>query len=141
VSTWRCAGCREYKRGVPYRRLGLGSVCSEQCLRAVATRKSTKAPAPPPDVPENVRAAVLARDRKRCRFCGTTEGLHEHHVIYRSQGGPHEAANLITLCASHHALVHTDKGRWQPVLLAYIYNAEQGRHRQLLELDRAINGC
>lgn len=37
--TYRCQGCRDYHRGEPYRRLGLGSVCSPECVAVVQARQ------------------------------------------------------------------------------------------------------
>lgn len=56
------------------------------------------------------------RDLNRCRICFTRNNLHLHHVKYRSGGGADTADNLITLCLEHHAEMHSDKRRWQPVL-------------------------
>lgn len=80
------------------------------------------------------------RDRHRCRFCGRPDALHDHHIHYRSEGVDHSPDNLILLCHDHHDLVHTDKGRWQPVCLAYITELGHGRQRYLVDLDREING-
>lgn len=53
---------------------------------------------------------------ERCAVCdwfipealGATEtrGVHRHHIVPLSCGGPDEPSNLIELCPSHHALVH-----------------------------------
>ena len=47
---------------------------------------------------------ILARDGWRCAMpgCGSYGGLHVHHVIYRSHGGPEVPHNEITLCVWHH---------------------------------------
>lgn len=69
------------------------------------------------DIPENVRNAVYARDRFRCRWCGRTNApVHVHHIDYRSAGGGHVLDNLITLCVKHHQLVHTNKNLYPPLL-------------------------
>lgn len=60
------------------------------------------------------------RDLHRCRICFTRNNLHLHHVKYRSSGGSDTPDNLITLCMEHHAEMHSDKRRWQPVLLALV---------------------
>ena len=41
-------------------------------------------------------AVVL--DGVTCQSCGQHDGVSPHHIIYRSQGGPDEIWNLITLC-------------------------------------------
>lgn len=114
-------------------------MCSAACFAAARNKRiSTKAP--PSDIPPATRSSVLARDGERCRFCGTTTDLHEHHIRYRSEGVDHTDTNLITLCARHHQVVHSDKARWQPVCMVYIAEVVAGRHRYLVELDREING-
>lgn len=63
-------------------------------------------------IPDKVRKEVLERDSYDgcpcCIWCGhpSPEGLHLHHVIRRSQGGKHEANNLVTLCFSCHSKLH-----------------------------------
>ena len=52
------------------------------------------------------RRRVYARDRHRCRHCGSPHRLHLHHIIPWSKGGRSRMKNLITLCRSCHALVH-----------------------------------
>jgi hypothetical protein len=53
--------------------------------------------------------AVLARDGHRCRECGTTHGLHVHHLQPLAWGGTNDPANLAAVCstgnACHPALV------------------------------------
>lgn len=139
MAGYRCIGCRSYFPRPEFRRVGLGSVCSERCLKESQQPKRPPTPRPP-DVPIETRAAVRERDRGRCRFCGTRTDLHSHHIAYRSEGVDHSVSNLITLCARHHALVHSDKGRWQPVCQTYIAEANQGRWRFLIDLDVEING-
>jgi hypothetical protein len=60
------------------------------------------------DVPPAVRRAVLHRDHGRCVVPGCRNHLwvDVHHLRLRSEGGLHHAANLVTLCGSHHDLVH-----------------------------------
>lgn len=42
-----------------------------------------------------------------------------HHIIYKSGGGGDNHDNLITLCRKHHDLVHSDKRKYQPILIKY----------------------
>lgn len=62
-----------------------------------------------------VAAEVDARDLKRCRCCGRRGDpyavdplgrIHRHHIRPRSRGGSLSSANLVSLCARCHALVH-----------------------------------
>jgi hypothetical protein len=50
---------------------------------------------------------VLRRDGWKCRNCGFRANLHVHHIWFRSQGGPDDIWNLVTLCNACHDGVHT----------------------------------
>ena len=52
---------------------------------------------------------VLGRDGWKCRHCGLRQMLHVHHVQYRSEMGPDESWNLLTLCSYCHEEVHAYK--------------------------------
>lgn len=58
----------------------------------------------------DARRHCQTRDRGRCRVPGCAAfAQHLHHVVYRSHLAPAEkwrTSNLLSLCASHHALVH-----------------------------------
>jgi 5-methylcytosine-specific restriction endonuclease McrA len=56
-----------------------------------------------------LRKHVLTRDSWKCRHCGMRNGLEVHHIIYRSNQGPDETWNLITLCGSCHSGMHSHK--------------------------------
>lgn len=60
----------------------------------------------PPEEYALVHRATLERDGFKCRYCGSRSQLHVHHVIYRSQGGPDELWNLLTLDETCHSAVH-----------------------------------
>jgi 5-methylcytosine-specific restriction endonuclease McrA len=53
-----------------------------------------------------VSRLVFTRDGWQCRHCKDRNGLHAHHVIYRSEGGSDTMDNLITLCAQCHRAHH-----------------------------------
>jgi 5-methylcytosine-specific restriction endonuclease McrA len=59
-------------------------------------------------IPPALRRQVLARDRHRCQSpgCHSTRFLEVHHREPRRRGGRNSAANLITLCAACHRLLH-----------------------------------
>ena len=57
-----------------------------------------------------VYAAVTARDLC-CRCCGRTWGLHRHHLVFRSQGGPTTAENVLLVCAACHDAIHARRLR------------------------------
>lgn len=60
-------------------------------------------------IPPAVRQAVLDRDDNRCVVCGSNWRLELHHVVYRSQGGGHDDANLATLCQRCHQRIHAGR--------------------------------
>ena len=49
---------------------------------------------------------VMERDHWKCQVCGSRNNLQVHHQQLRSQQGPDEESNLITLCASCHEGLH-----------------------------------
>lgn len=62
---------------------------------------------------------VYERDNFRCQMpnCMTPHQLdYPHHIKYRSQGGEDIEENLITLCITCHALVHSSKKKYKPIL-------------------------
>lgn len=81
------------------------------------------------EIPEAIRAAVDARDRLFCRFCGRYEGARRalHHIAYggdrQGMGGRrrHHLDNLLTVGwlfeADCHSIIHGDKGLWMPYAL------------------------
>lgn len=72
--------------------------CSVACAEAWATNHQWS----------RARAAVLVRDRRRCRSCGTRERLQVHHVDPVGTAGygascSHHLDNLVLLCAQCHS--------------------------------------
>ena len=81
-------------------------------------------------IPDDVRRAVDERDQMSCRVCGKWLGERRalHHIVYggdaRGMGGRrvHNVDQIVTVCwlpgdNDCHALVHSNKWLWQPVLL------------------------
>ena len=111
----RCTYCREYSDRDTALRYGVMSFCSQECAQNWRY-KSAKKKSKKPDVSADLREEVLEADGHKCRYCGRRDQfLHVHHIIYRSQGGPHEVGNLVTLCPEHHDLVHSNKRVYQPL--------------------------
>lgn len=53
---------------------------------------------------------IRKRDSQRCVACGIASGaLEVHHIVYRSQGGPDDARNLVTLCRECHRDAHSGR--------------------------------
>ena len=78
-------------------------------------------------VSEETYNKVMQRD-KCCKLCGTTLNLVEHHIVYKSEDRKliNEPTNLIVLCTKCHALVHSNKHYWQPILKEMIKNGRNG---------------
>jgi 5-methylcytosine-specific restriction endonuclease McrA len=139
---------------VPREQILRGGVCSPACLdalvanarekrhaRAASTtrRKEYRRAYRSEGLPVPLRRRIRRRDGDRCRYCGITQGLHVHHIEYRSEGGSNDDSNLITLCNEHHALMHTNKGRYQPLCRAYIWMLYvEGQSLTLLQLERRL---
>ena len=75
-------------------------------------------------VTEETYNKVMQRDNYKCRLCGTPFNLNEHHIVYKSEDRKliNEPTNLIVLCTKCHALVHSNKHYWQPILKEMIKN-------------------
>lgn len=65
---------------------------------------------------------VYERDKGCCRFCGAIDNLQLHHIYYRSERKDliDEPSNCIMLCFDCHKLVHSNKKKYQPILLEII---------------------
>lgn len=116
----RCSGCKRYiDKADVFQRIGISAFCSQACvdtrIRKASRTKKKRAP-----MTSELHDAVIMRDEFRCRYCGRFTDLHVHHIKYRSEGGPDEETNLITLCSEHHDLMHSNKRKWQPLLLELI---------------------
>lgn len=150
-SVRRCTNCRDYFPAELIRRAALGGTCSPKCYeelrskaRAKRQRRAVNLERARKDrresLPSDKRRRVRRRDGDKCRYCGTAFGLQVHHIEYRSQGGDDQLHNLITLCAEHHALVHSNKRKWQPLCRAYVWSYYiEGRRMTLLQLERATS--
>jgi hypothetical protein len=128
VSRVRCSVCHQYfDRDEAFKILPLSRLCSEDCYGAYLDKRRDRQPksapaarARKPSLPIRIRRLVRERDANVCRFCGI-RGQEVHHIQYRSSGGSDEPSNLILLCNEHHALVHSNKRRWQPVLFGVLW--------------------
>lgn len=58
-----------------------------------------------------IREAILERDNKQCKGCGSTTDLIVHHIWPFRDWGTHDPSNLITLCSKCHARTHRRLGR------------------------------
>ena len=58
-------------------------------------------------IPRRLRRA-LERRHPMCAVpgCGSTRGLHAHHIVHWEDGGETELSNLVLICPFHHRLHH-----------------------------------
>lgn len=72
---------------------------------------------------------VFERDKGKCRLANNQcEGKIElHHVRYRSERKDliNEPNNCVFLCTFHHQLVHSNKKKYQPILLKMLENTKE----------------
>jgi len=73
---------------------------------------------------EQVRDEVKKRDGDWCLLSGKPgPGLHLHRVVYSGMGGgngKYEVWNCVLLSNEMHALVHSNKKIWMPLLIEYL---------------------
>jgi 5-methylcytosine-specific restriction endonuclease McrA len=68
-----------------------------------------------PELYAELKLVVLKRDGWKCRFCKIRNNLHVHHIVFRSEQGPDQTWNLVTLCSSCHEAVHDFRlTMWSP---------------------------
>lgn len=54
-----------------------------------------------------------------CALCGSNQ-VALHHIRYGACGRKTYMGNVIPLCPKHHSLVHTNKKKYQPILIKII---------------------
>ena len=73
-----------------------------ECLQATC-RHFGEAWRPVVQQGKTLQKQVLERDLGRCQVPGCSRAAEqEHHIEFRSAGGPDEKWNLVSLCAAHH---------------------------------------
>lgn len=73
----------------------------------------------PKDISKTNRENIKKLFKGKCGLCGKSNGVHIHHIIYRSEDRSKidDYNNLILLCLECHQKVHSNKKYWQPRLL------------------------
>jgi hypothetical protein len=63
----------------------------------------------------SIKHQVTRRDHETCQYiyedgsqCEERKWLDRHHIIHRKDGGEDALENLVTLCSSHHRMVHRE---------------------------------
>lgn len=112
-----CDECEEEFKVPPHK--GERRFCSDDCFREWERKQFGGENARPSDKNRNpiyqygrewpdVRARVLARDNRKCQFCGTEGQLSAHHILrYHGFGAgdkdkANDPQNLVSLCSTCH---------------------------------------
>lgn len=74
---------------------------------------------------------IIAHEEPYCMLCGNPYNLHIHHIRYGSMGRHTYLGNIIRLCINCHQKVHSNKRKWQPILIDIANNHE-------IEMNRGI---
>lgn len=92
------------------------SISTKHSKKSITVRKSKKRRI---TVSKATYNYVIERDKYCCRLCGSTNWISLHHIKYRSERKDliNDASNCIMLCEGCHRLVHSNKKKWQPILL------------------------
>lgn len=122
----KCCNCKLFFDVDDMSFVGVSFFCSVECViekrnkRAKQQGKIHSSTSKKHRLDPALRRRIIKRDYHRCRVCREAKYLHVHHVRYLSQGGEDSVDNLVTLCQSCHSLVHSDKGLYQPALIALL---------------------
>ncbi len=117
----KCKTCKSFIEKDEAYRTGLQSFCDVDHYKEYFATQQKKHRPKIDDEWSKISKSIRALDGGRCRMCGSRYNLEVHHIIYRGQPGcTDEPKNLITLCLTHHQLVHTDKKTYQPKLFALV---------------------
>ena len=79
---------------------------------------------------KQVYEATLKLFDGACALCGYTQ-VHLHHIRYGACGRKTYMGNVIPLCERHHRLVHTNKKKYQPMLIDLINKKMEAEHNGL----------
>lgn len=131
----KCKSCKKWVPSDDVLRIGLSSFCSWDCYNQKAPKRKGLASSPGPS--KSTVEAVLRADGYRCRVCGGGGQLISHHVYYRSEAKHepwlHQKQNLISLHNQpcHLDIVHGNKIRFQPLLLALVWIREYNGYNNI----------
>ena len=66
---------------------------------------------------EKIVYEKITEEQPYCKLCGDTAYLHRHHIRYGACGRKTYFGNIIVLCDRCHRLVHSNKKKYQPILI------------------------
>lgn len=59
----------------------------------------------------------ITEEQPYCQLCGSMNYLNRHHIRYGACGRKTYFGNIIVLCDKCHRLVHSNKKKYQPLLI------------------------
>lgn len=71
----------------------------------------------------------ITEEQPYCQLCGSTSYLHRHHIRYGACGRKTYFGNIIVLCDKCHRLVHSNKKKYQPLLIKMAEKHERKMER------------
>jgi len=77
--------------------------------------------------------STIAEEEPYCMLCGGTDGLQIHHIRYGACGRHTYFGNIIRLCINCHNKVHSNKKKYQPVLIVLADEHERIMNRSELK--------
>lgn len=132
----RCAHCGAFVVKDEAFSKGIQNFCDRTCAFDYAVKPKKQRSVTHQGLPHKLKEMVYEADGRRCRFCGSPrQGLHAHHVKYKSENGPDLLENLLTLCPAHHETVHSNKKKWQPICLELLHLRRTNGDKQTLLID------
>ena len=66
---------------------------------------------------EKIVYETITQEQPYCQLCGSTSYLNRHHIRYGYCGRKTYFGNIIVLCDKCHRLVHSNKKKYQPILI------------------------
>lgn len=97
---------------------GRGFMACPACFTECGPKIDEK---PAPRIIDNAALAIAKLYYRECAICGSTQNVHVHHIVFRSQGGDDVDANFCGLCLLHHDEIHANKALAWLGLKVYVH--------------------
>lgn len=78
---------------------------------------------------EKIVYEKITEEQPYCQLCGSASYLHRHHIRYGACGRKTYFGNIIVLCDKCHRLVHSNKKKYQPLLIKMAEEHERKMRR------------
>jgi predicted HNH restriction endonuclease len=78
---------------------------------------------------EKIVYNTIAEEEPYCMLCGKPYNLHLHHIRYGMVGRHTYFGNIIRLCINCHQMVHSNKRKWQHILIELADKHEKEMNR------------